>query len=404
MPPQVDQPRIWVLQTSFKGDTNNRLAIARAISPDNHQLILPKAGNYDPEQVVLHYTGAERLEDVQDWPDMFLICEQETSKYGRAIKQLSGGKTFIVGVQTPDIDSNDFDNRIGDSNDYHTDMQVVWRHHKTAAPGPETRNLGIYRHVAADVPTPINAETLADAMAELPPELAKLRGKRPIITVAMGSLIDADLRFQHSNWYHDPEERALMQDNLRDLMRQITDVAKKTGGAVLLTTSHRTHRRYTPIIAEHLADTPHVFYNWKTERGANNPYRAMLALADQIVVTSDSLSMTADALATGKPVFSFVGREAPGTPPDKRLSEALATTKMIKPPILNYLLGQAEDGRLRPMADLGKRRLKAKPPVDAGPAIGTAVKRSFDQFRRNAEHQPKRLAQADVAIPARRHG
>ncbi|KAF9161701.1 hypothetical protein DFQ26_004221 [Actinomortierella ambigua] len=41
---------------------------------------------------------------------------------------------------------------------------------------------------------------------------------------------------------------------------------------------------------------------------AYNPYEAMLALADKIVVTADSLQMTNEALATGKPVY-IVGSE-----------------------------------------------------------------------------------------------
>ncbi|KAF9969369.1 hypothetical protein BGZ73_008293 [Actinomortierella ambigua] len=41
---------------------------------------------------------------------------------------------------------------------------------------------------------------------------------------------------------------------------------------------------------------------------AQNPYEAMLALADKIVVTADSVQMTNEALATGKPVY-VVGSE-----------------------------------------------------------------------------------------------
>ncbi|KAF9156387.1 hypothetical protein BG015_005596 [Linnemannia schmuckeri] len=43
-----------------------------------------------------------------------------------------------------------------------------------------------------------------------------------------------------------------------------------------------------------------------------NPYEAMLALADKIVVTADSIAMTNDALATGKPVYILGGELARG--------------------------------------------------------------------------------------------
>ncbi|KAF9089758.1 hypothetical protein BGX29_011874 [Mortierella sp. GBA35] len=43
-----------------------------------------------------------------------------------------------------------------------------------------------------------------------------------------------------------------------------------------------------------------------------NPYEAMLALADKIVVTADSVAMTNEALATGKPVYILGGELARG--------------------------------------------------------------------------------------------
>ncbi|KAF9901915.1 hypothetical protein EC991_005563 [Linnemannia zychae] len=43
-----------------------------------------------------------------------------------------------------------------------------------------------------------------------------------------------------------------------------------------------------------------------------NPYEAMLALADKIVVTADSVAMTNEALATGKPVYILGGEMARG--------------------------------------------------------------------------------------------
>ncbi|KAK3833562.1 MAG: mitochondrial fission ELM1-domain-containing protein [Linnemannia gamsii] len=43
-----------------------------------------------------------------------------------------------------------------------------------------------------------------------------------------------------------------------------------------------------------------------------NPYEAMLALADKIVVTADSVSMTNEALATGKPLYILGGELARG--------------------------------------------------------------------------------------------
>src|SRR5438874_584456 len=48
---------------------------------------------------------------------------------------------------------------------------------------------------------------------------------------------------------------------------------------------------------------PHLIHIWRAT--GDNPYRQFLGLADHIIVTSDSPSMTADALATGKPVSIY---------------------------------------------------------------------------------------------------
>ena len=49
---------------------------------------------------------------------------------------------------------------------------------------------------------------------------------------------------------------------------------------------------------------PHRLYRWRPD-DPDNPYLGFLALADRIIVTSDSMSMLVEATATGKPVFVF---------------------------------------------------------------------------------------------------
>jgi len=79
--------------------------------------------------------------------------------------------------------------------------------------------------------------------------------------------------------------------------------ALEAGGSLLVTTSARTDPDAAGAVAGALS-APHVFHRWQAG-AADNPYRAFLALADEIVVTGDSISMLAEATATGKPVFIF---------------------------------------------------------------------------------------------------
>jgi mitochondrial fission protein ELM1 len=73
-------------------------------------------------------------------------------------------------------------------------------------------------------------------------------------------------------------------------------------GSLLVVTSRRTGAAAEAAMASVLpAQT--ALYRW-TE-GADSPYLALLALADRVVVTGDSMSMCCEACAKGGPVFIF---------------------------------------------------------------------------------------------------
>ena len=72
-----------------------------------------------------------------------------------------------------------------------------------------------------------------------------------------------------------------------------------TGGSALITTSPRTGAAAAQALGAAL-NSPHHLHRWRSE--APNPYRAIIELADDLIVTSDSVSMLADACRTRKPV------------------------------------------------------------------------------------------------------
>jgi mitochondrial fission protein ELM1 len=73
-------------------------------------------------------------------------------------------------------------------------------------------------------------------------------------------------------------------------------------GSALISTSPRTSSAEIDALAKSLTG-PHYLHRWK--RGGDNPHQAILALADRFVVTSDSISMLAEAWRSGKPVERF---------------------------------------------------------------------------------------------------
>jgi hypothetical protein len=79
-------------------------------------------------------------------------------------------------------------------------------------------------------------------------------------------------------------------------------VIRQEGFGLAITPSRRTPRAVRAILEAAFAGDDRVFI-WNVE-GAN-PYRGILASADRLVVTGDSVSMVSEAIATGAPVEVF---------------------------------------------------------------------------------------------------
>ena len=69
----------------------------------------------------------------------------------------------------------------------------------------------------------------------------------------------------------------------------------------MATPSRRTPPELLSAVREGLGDAPGFVW----DRTGDNPYGAMLALADAVLVTGDSANMVGEATATGAPVYVF---------------------------------------------------------------------------------------------------
>jgi hypothetical protein len=87
------------------------------------------------------------------------------------------------------------------------------------------------------------------------------------------------------------------------LALEVNRWVQSAGGSLLIVSSPRTGADAEKAIREHIT-VPNLSYYWREPKGPN-PYMAFLALSDHIVVTEDSVSMIAEACATGKQVEVF---------------------------------------------------------------------------------------------------
>jgi len=87
------------------------------------------------------------------------------------------------------------------------------------------------------------------------------------------------------------------------LAEELMSLHAQVGGSILVTSSARTRPVVMDVLEQALPASSFV-YRWRP-RGRTNPFLGILAHADMLVVTCDSISMISEAAATGKPVYMF---------------------------------------------------------------------------------------------------
>ncbi len=90
-------------------------------------------------------------------------------------------------------------------------------------------------------------------------------------------------------------------------------VLARDGGSVLITTSRRTDPKLIRALAHRYDDTPGVVWRGVVQDGPN-PYPGLLAWAERIVCSPDSVNMISEACATCVPVFVFDPKRVRGRP------------------------------------------------------------------------------------------
>ncbi len=86
----------------------------------------------------------------------------------------------------------------------------------------------------------------------------------------------------------------------------------RDGGSVLVTASRRTDAKVVAALRHRYVETPGVV--WCGEEDGENPYPGLLAWADRIVCSPDSVNMVSEACATRVPVHVFDPDRVRGRP------------------------------------------------------------------------------------------
>ncbi|MES1954618.1 mitochondrial fission ELM1 family protein [Salinisphaera hydrothermalis] len=279
-PRSGDLPRVWVLLGEGAGGNAQMLALAEALGwPYETRQLSWNVLNYLPNPLIgAHRFTLDRSADAlrPPWPDLVIGASRRSAPIARWIKKQSGGRTKLVHLLHTQMPLHYFD------------LVVALAQFRVPNAPNVLRNT-----------LPLNVIDPADQAQAAERWRARLEDlPRPWIAVLVGG---------NSSSY------TLDTTTAARLGREADAAAHAVGGSLLVTTSRRTPAAAADALAAAIA-APAEIYRWRPD-DPDNPYGAFLALADRFIVTGDSASLPAEAVATGRPVTLF---EWPANKPVRR--------------------------------------------------------------------------------------
>lgn len=196
------------------------------------------------------------------WPEVAIALGRRSVPYMRALRRWAGAQTFTIMM---------LDTRAGLKV-----ADVIWV--------PEHDRLrGDNVITTLTSPHSFTARRLAELRKNVPAEIEAL--PRPRVALVLGG--------KNKIYNFTDADYARLENGLRSL--------GKLGASFLITPSRRTHARLLEVADVATRDFPRILWKGK----GPNPYADFLAQANVLVVTADSVNMTGEACATGRPVLVF---------------------------------------------------------------------------------------------------
>jgi len=262
-------PTTWYMTTGEAGFRTQARGLASRLSEAPRELVvdLRSPWRYLPTSLNPFVLGALTPSSDQPtppWPDLMISCSRRAAAVAIAVRRASGGRTLAVHVQNPLTDPAAFD------------LVVAMDHDGLSGPN------------VISVPTALHDVTPARLAAAADAWRARLvRPGRPLVGVVLGG----------SN-----RRQPFTVEIAAPLIEGLQRLRGETGAALAITPSRRTPDEVKAAFATRFGGDPEVFL-WDMQ--GDNPYLGILALSDRLVVTSDSVSMISEALATPHPVEVF---------------------------------------------------------------------------------------------------
>jgi mitochondrial fission protein ELM1 len=257
----------WVLTDGKAGDTAICFGVVEALGlePVLHK-IAPRApwswatpfGPIDPREA----PGLRGSPIAPPFPDLIVASGRRAVPYVRRIRAETKGRTFTAFMKDPYTGAGTAD--------------IIWVPEHDALAGQNVIKTPLTPHR-------VTPAKLAAARSVPLASLARLKPPRAAVLIGGDSV---NHRFRAAD--------------IATLSQRLDQLAR-SGVSLMGTLSRRTQPALRDAIAAVFAR--HGAYLWDGQ--GDNPFIALLALADTLVVTADSVGMVGEAAATGRPVLVF---------------------------------------------------------------------------------------------------
>ncbi|MET0257369.1 MAG: mitochondrial fission ELM1 family protein [Methylobacterium sp.] len=264
--PDLSRVPTWIVTDGKAGDENQCIGIAECLRlPYELRRVTSRAfgwtapwGPIGPRDAPGRAGGAL----AGPLPDIVIASGRRAVPYLRALRHASGNRCFTAFLKDP---------RTG-----HDSADFIWVPDYDDLRGPN-----VFTTLTA--PHQVSQARLQAARATPDPRLSVLSWPRIAVLIGGDS---RHLRYRPAD--------------MKRLVSHLANLADG-GSSLMLTVSRRTPEALRRAL-ENLVVAKGGFF-W--DGSGTNPYIAMLAIADQVVVTSDSANMVGEAASTGVPLLLF---------------------------------------------------------------------------------------------------
>ena len=260
------QKQCWIITDGSAGMENQALGLGEAMG---YNCFIKRIQLKKPWLYVAPYLRLFKKYCMSDqgdvltkpWPDLVIACGRRSILPALYAKEENYDATKLIYLQNPKISTKHFDVVICPS---HDNLQ-----------GDNVINM-------VGAPHRVTEQNLSAGIKDFKDELSKY--KKPKIGVLLGGPNRVYKFDQHT---------------AQEILVKLLELEKQ-GYSLIVSPSRRTPKSIIKFFKEKFVNNKNIYF-WNKK--GKNPYFAILALSDILMLTCDSVSMASEAISTDKPVY-----------------------------------------------------------------------------------------------------